>query len=292
MSIRFLSFLAGLAVFFAACEKSPVLNEPEPETETVKTYSREGVAPVTLSAGHETRTVLGKENYILWNEGDVISLIKEGDNSLRLLDASLIQDMAAGERKSILLVNPASNGCFLGFDGMKTVRYSEGLEWMPGGNGLNPDEVQTNLMIIRDLAETLRNDMNYIFTLERIDVNGWLLYHQATGIGISAQNGMFLGERYPCVMGDDLTMVEIQDGSANEGSSNLVCGSPEQIWIRNPFDGYFLWSGGSGNNEISWNPDYYTAWTSWLFYEIPETSYPFTADTDGASTTFTNKTGF
>ena len=114
MRTRFLSILAAATALLAACQKAPEFEGPEKSNSV---YFREGAAPVELSADHETRTELGKDNYIFWNQGDAISLIKEGDNALQLLDAATVRAMQEGEKKSIILVNPAYNGCFLGFNG-------------------------------------------------------------------------------------------------------------------------------------------------------------------------------
>lgn len=286
MRTRFVSILAGMALLFSACEKNPdktVLDY------SFGVYSREGVAPVTLSAGHGTRTGLGEDSYIVWNKGDVISLINENGNDLELLNAKVVQEMKVGEKKSILLVNPARNGCFLGYNGTQRVRNSDGFDKLATGGA---DAALSNLDKMAGFAENLRGNSDYVFTLERVD-NGWLLYHKLSGIGLTASVVTSFGDSN-CVLGKELAVVDIEDGSSNGGVENAVTGREEQIWIRkkvNPISGYLLWSGGKGTMSLGWraNAD---AWTTWLFYEIPENGFPFTADASGVTTTFTNTTGF
>lgn len=289
---RVCAFLAGLAALSLSCEKNPDLADPGRDDSTVVTYTREGVTPVTLQAGHETRTVL-QTNSVLWNKGDAIALLKSGENSLQLLNARMISQMAEGDKKSILLVNPSKSGCFLGYDGTNRVRNSTGLGDLSGGS-ISPDVAESNLNKITGLAENLRNDSDYIFVLEKVD-EGFLLYHKASGIGLTSEVGSKDTEnRYPCVWGNNLAAVAVLDGSENLGSTNTVTGRPEQRWIKKiggTAAGHFLWSGGNGSESLRWHPST-NGWTNWLFYEIPDNSYPFTADSAGASVTFTNTTGF
>lgn len=295
MKPRVLTLVAGMAMLFCtACEKIPALQEPE--IKAVETYFREGVAPVTLSAGYETRTELGSGNSILWNKGDAVALMKLGTHGLGLIDSETVRKMDVGEKKSIIMVNPASNGCFLGYDGTKRVRNSDGLADLVGGTGISPDVALANLKVIDQLAENLRDKSDYIFTLERVE-DGWLLYHKASGIGLTSRVGKQTYYGYQCVLGTDNAAVNIKDGSSNAGSSNLVYGRPEQIWVvkqGGTADGYYLWSGGSGTDKLTWSSDTNSGsgWTSWLFYELPESGYTFTADESGVSTTLTNTTGF
>ena len=297
MKRRVLTLIAAVAALqFAACEKNPALNEPESGIEAIETYLRDGAAPVTLTAGHETRTELGSGNSILWNKGDAIAVMKEGSTGMTLLDAKTIQGMAVGEKKSVVMVNPASNGCFLGYDGTQRVRYSANLSELEGGTGISDEVALENLKAIDQMVEYFRDKSDYIFTLERVK-EGWLLYHKASGIGLTAEVGEYSYSGYACVLGPDLAAVDIQDGSANGGSANAVYRRPEQIWVvkkGGSASGYYLWSGGSGSELLRWNSSYTrgSGWTSWLFYELPASGYTFTADASGASTTLTNNTGF
>lgn len=284
-------FLACVAALLVACEKNSLLTEQDPVISEAKTYFREGVAPVSLSAGHETRTQLGEDNYVLWNLGDEISVIKEGDNCLRLLGADMVSAMKVGERKTILLVNPANSGCFLGFNGTERVRYSNGLSSLSSGS----DQTGEKMGILFGLAENLRNNTDYLFTLERVD-EGWLLYHKASGKGLESGGTKISKDQYHCALGSEIVPVDITTGGGNIGGSNVVTGCSELVYIRkmgDPADGYYLWSGGNGSEKLSWvSVSDSNSWTPWLIFEDPQTSFPFTADSDGAKTTFTNKTGF
>ena len=248
---RVCAFLVGLAALSLSCEKHPELADPGRDDSTVVTYTREGVTPVTLQAGHETRTVL-QTNSVLWNEGDAIALLKSGENSLQLLNASVISQMAEGDKKSILLVNPSKSGCFLGYDGTNRVRNSTGLGDLSGGS-ISTGVAESNLNKIIGLAENLRNNSDYIFVLEKVD-EGFLLYHKASGIGLTSEVG---SEDNPCVWGNNLAAVAVLDGSDNGGSTNTVTGRPEQLWIKKiggTAAGHFLWSGGNGSESLCWHP--------------------------------------
>lgn len=289
MRTNHIALIVGFAALLAACEKVTVETDVQEQEGSGITYTREGVSQVTIRAGYETRTVLGEGNSILWNEGDVISLIQNKDNSLQLLNSSKVNAMSVGDKKSILLVNPSNSGCFLGYNGTERVRNSTGLSDLTGGTGINSNVAQSNLNAITSLAENLRNNSDYIFTLEKVD-EGWLVYHKVSGVGLTATLGdQESDSRYTCGWGTSLGVFDIQDGSSNKGSSNTVYGREEQIWVRN--GKYWLWSGGNGSNNLCWHPSS-NGWTTWLFYEVPDTSYPFVAVASGASSTFTNTTGF
>lgn len=299
MRIKLLPILACLSILLGACGKTPMLTDSESGIGETATYTREGVTPFTITASCETRSVLGDANSIRWDQGDGITLLKEGEGSVQLLDAVSVRKMAVGEKKSILLVNPSNDGgYFMGFDSnsQTIIRNSEGLssDNLSGGD-IAPDVAESNLKAISELALPLCDESDFIFTLERVD-DGWLLYHKASGIGLSSKVGSYSSGRYSCVLNSSLGAVDIQDGSKNLAStSNTVTGRKEQIWIKkvgDPCADFFLWSGGSAKS-LSWNGGQ-TQWTNWLFFELPDTgsSYLFTADESGTSSTFTNKTGF
>ena len=293
MRIKLLPFFAGLSILLGACEKNPVSTGSVADVGSDAFY-REGVSPVTVNASCETRTVLGSENTILWERGDEIALIKDGvAGNLQLLDAATIQKMATGEKKSIILVNPASDGCFLGFNGSERVRNTDGLNELYN-ESITPEVAESNLKAISELAAKFTNNQDYIFTLEKVE-EGWLLYHKASGIGLSANVGSYSNGRFECLLQNTLGIVDIQDGSKTEGYNNLVLGRPEQIRVvkkTGDCENYLLWSGGT-SKVLAWYSDP-SAWTSWLFFELPETDsrYLFKADESGASSTFTNNTGF
>ena len=297
MKTNFLPFLAGLAIFIGACEKNPIQVGSGSDAGEVGTYVREGDAPFTITATSETRTFLGDENTILWDEGDKISLFKEGDVALKLLDAGLIGEMSVGEKKSILLVNPSNDGgYFMGFDSSNNaiVRNSEGLNGdnLKGGS-ITADVAEANLNTIYGLAGQIGNDPVFVFTLEKVD-EGWLLYHKASGTGLSTHVGASTSGRFKCIFDSQLGAVDIVCGANNvAGSSNSVTGREEQIWIKRvggDQDGWFLWSGGR-QKPVSWN-SLDSQWTNWLFFELSDSAFQFTADESGASSTFTNNTGF
>lgn len=279
--------LACLLLLPVSCKKT--LESGGDEVQAVTVYHRSAVEPVTLSAGHETRTMLEDGTAIYWNAGDEIALFKSGISSnLQLLDAATVRGMTVGQKKSILLVNPSNSGCFLGYNGTSRVRNSDGLSALKGGPDITSEVAENNLKTITNLAQKFRSNTDYIFVLEKVS-EGWLLYHKASGIGLTAGKGVKeTDDRYPCVWGRDLAAFDIQDGKGNGGSTNTVTGRPEQIWVKN--GDLFLWSGGNGDNHLCWHQAT-NGWTNWLFYEIPG-SYPFTADSEGPSTTFTNNTGF
>lgn len=299
MRIKLLPILACLSILLGACGKTPMLTDSESGIGETATYTREGVTPFTITASCETRSALGEGNSIRWDKGDGITLLKEGESSVQLLEAASVREMAVGEKKSILLVNPSNDGgYFMGFDSnsQTIIRNSEGFSSgsLPGGN-ITPEVAESNLKAISELALPLCDESDFIFTLERVD-DGWLLYHKASGIGLSSKVGSYSSGRYSCVLNSSLGAVDIQDGSKNLAStSNTVTGRKEQIWIKkvgDPCADFFLWSGGSAK-PLSWNGDQ-TQWTNWLFFELPDTesSYLFTADETGVSSTFTNNTGF
>ena len=299
MRIKLLPILACLSILLGACGKTPMLTDSESGIGETATYTREGVTPFTITASCETRSVLGHANSIRWDQGDGITLLKKGDSNVQLLDAVSVGKMTVGEKKSILLVNPSNDGgYFMGFDSnsQTIIRNSEGLssDNLSGGD-IAPDVAESNLKAISELALPLCDESDFIFTLERVD-DGWLLYHKASGIGLSSKVGSYSSGRYSCVLNSSLGAVDIQDGSKNLAStSNTVTGRKEQIWIKkvgDPCADFFLWSGGSAK-PLSWNGGQ-TQWTNWLFFELPDTgsSYLFTADESGTSSTFTNNTGF
>ena len=293
MRIKLLLFFAGLSILFGGCEENLVSTGSVADVVS-DAYYREGISPVTVNASCETRTVLSSENTILWDQGDEIALIKDGvAGNLQLLDAATIQKMATGEKKSIILVNPANDGCFLGFNGSERVRNTDGLKELYN-TSMTPEVAESNLKAISELAEKLTNNQDYIFTLEKVD-EGWLLYHKASGIGLSSNVGSYSGRYYECLLQNTLGIVDIQDGSETGGYNNVVLGRPEQIRVvkkTGDCANYLLWSGGT-SKVLAWNSSP-TAWTSWLFFELPEieSRYLFKADESGASSTFTNNTGF
>ena len=290
LNSRVLLGLACITAILASCEKAPYQIGQENGFLSTATHIREGVTPVTLSAGYETRTVLGKQNTILWNKGDQITLIRKGDNSLTLLNYSLISEMKVGDKKDILMVNPAKNGCFLGFNGSKVVQNADGFSSMTGGN---PEAAVGNLNTLLSVADNLRIDTDFIFTLERVkdpetEEALWILYHKSSGIGLAGKKDDS-NDRSACVWGENLVELDILETEPAGGKNNLVYGRPEQIRIG--FQGLYLWSGGYGGEELSWNSEP-SGFTNWLLYEVPNCSYPFTADSDGATSDFTNTTGF
>ena len=284
-SIGLLVLVVASLVGFSACKKALTV-EPEPATPS---YSRSGVAPVTLYAGNETRTALEGDESIRWNQGDAIVLLREArasDNVKCLMPAD-IRDMAVGTTKSIILVNPSSSGYFLGYDGKEAVKNTSNLSNLQNGTAAD------NLEAITGYAAGFQNDPNFIFTVERTET-GWLIYHQGSGIGLTTtlKDKYNNDEKYYyCVWSNDVNPVDIQEitGESN-WSSSLVPNRPEQIWVENG-DRYFR-SGGT-SQPLTWSTNGNSGWTNWLFYEVPgRNKYQFTADESGVSVSFTNKTGF
>lgn len=264
----------------SACGKSAYVEHDS----TDSTYSRSGVPPVTLSAFNETRTTLVDNKIIQWNQGDVISLLSQSGGSVKCLSLEDVRKMKVGEKKSIIVVNPSKSGHFLGFNGEEVLKYTGDLSRLNGGESVNEEEAEKNLKILQSNAEDLANKEEYVFMLERVQ-EGWLLYHKATGIGLTKTIGELSGSYNKCVLGTDLAPLGMEDASSNAGTTNVVRGRPEQIYVRNAE--YYLRS----NIPLTWstNPN---GWTMWLFFEIPGNRYQFTADEAGVSVTFTNKTGF
>lgn len=303
MNTKLICILAGATALFGACDKTPVLTEPEiTSLETAKAYIREGTTPVTLTAGHETRTKLDNGSRISWNKGDEILLFTEGDNSLQLLYGDNLNRLNPGVKKTVIVVNPATSGYFLGYDGEQIVRNSDGLSSLQGGVGVSGEVALSNLNEIRKLADKLRSNTDFLFVLERVEEGGFLLYHKASAIGLTDEfETIGSDEQYPCILGPELKSVDIIDGSSNTGKKNAVYGREEQVYIQkignpdpqiNPCYGFYLWSGGNTSQKLSWVNVNTSAWTPWLLFDVPGTNYVFTADNAGTSATFTNTSGF
>lgn len=264
----------------SSCGKTAFI-EQDP---TDVSYSRSGVSPVTLSAFNETRTTLVDNKIVQWNQGDVISLMSKNSGSVKCLSLDDVHKMKVGEKKSIIVVNPSKSGHFLGFTGKDVLKYTGDLSSLNGGKNISEDEAEKNLKILQSNAEDLMNKEEYVFMLERVQ-EGWLLYHKASGIGLTETIGEPSGGYNKCVLGTELAPLGMEDASSNEGTTNVVSGRPEQIYVRN--SEYYLRS----NIPLCWAKST-SGWTMWLFFEIPGNRYQFTADEAGVSVTFTNKTGF
>ncbi len=271
----------------SACGKSAYVEQDPVDV----SYSRSGVAPVTLYAGNETRTALEGDESIRWNQGDAIILLREtgADDNVECLLPADIQAMKAGATKSVILVNPSSNnGFFLGYDGNEVVKNTSSLSKLQNGTAAD------NLEAITEYAAGFQNDPNFIFTVERTET-GWLIYHQGSGVGLTTtlKDKYNNNEKYYyCELSNNVNPVIIQAITEDSNwSTNLVPNREEQFWVKNGDDRYFR-SGGT-RDPLTWSTNGKSAWANWLFYEVPGRSrYRFTADESGASVSFTNKTGF